>query len=101
MSVHLPEQAVKREQANLILSLMAKQTQQWQTYVQTNLFPKLVKIYALLYIGFFIKVKSKKQFQYFKISYRNKRSTRFLFHLLVMLGNYEPTCIVTIKMGTM
>ena len=32
---------------------------------------------------------------------RNTRSTRFFFTLLVMLGNYNPTCIVTIKMVTM
>ena len=28
---------------------------------------------------------------------RNTRSTRFLFSLYFMLGNYELTCIVTIK----
>ena len=36
-----------------------------------------------------------------KISKRNTRSTRFLFHFISYVGNYEPTCIVTIKMVTM
>ena len=36
-----------------------------------------------------------------KISKRNTRSTRFIFNFISYVGNYEPTCIVTIKMVTM
>ena len=36
-----------------------------------------------------------------KIWKRNTRSTRFLFHFISYVGNYEPICIVTIKMVTM
>ena len=36
-----------------------------------------------------------------KISKRNTRSTGFLFHFTSYGGNYEPTCIVTIKMVKM
>ena len=55
------------------------------------------------------------QFSYYKdglqrlnlqsLNVKNSNETQapqiFFFTLLVMLGNYEPTCIVTIKMVTM
>ena len=28
-------------------------------------------------------------------------ATRFIFHFISYVGNYEPTCIVTMKMVTM
>ena len=36
-----------------------------------------------------------------KFQTKYKLHTFFFFTLIVMLGNYEPTCIVTIKMVTM
>ena len=37
----------------------------------------------------------------YKFRKRNKRSTLFLFHFISYVRNYEPTCIVNIKMVTM
>ena len=46
--------------------------------------------------SWFLHISQSKKFE------RHTSSTHFFFfNLIVMLGNYEPTCIVTIKMVTM